>query len=39
MKQKQAFINKTQVGILGMKNMSLNKLLMHWINNEMKQPE
>lgn len=31
MRQKQAFINKNQVGILGVKNVSLNKLPIPWI--------
>lgn len=33
MKQKQAFINKNRVGIVGVKNVTLNKLLMHLISN------
>lgn len=31
--EEQAFINKNQAGVLGMENMSLNELLMQWINN------
>lgn len=31
--EEQAFINKNQAGILDVENMSLNKLLMQWINN------
>ena len=33
MKQKHAFINKNRVGIVGVKNVTLNKLLMHLISN------
>ena len=31
--EEQAFINKNQAGILDVENMSLNQLLMQWINN------